>query len=81
MWTAEKIKELRNSLGETQSEFAERLGVTIWTVRSWEQGKNPPSGAVAVLLDMVHKRHEPQQVELMARELRRRLNDLFPEGK
>ena len=37
MWTAAKLKELRERFAETQAQFAERLGVSVYTVRCWEQ--------------------------------------------
>ena len=39
--TAEKIKELRDALGQTRDEFAKRFSVTYFTVRDWEQGRLP----------------------------------------
>lgn len=35
----EQIKGLRKSLGLTQSELAQRLGVSLQKVRNWEDGK------------------------------------------
>lgn len=51
MWNAEKIKALRLIYGETQIVFASRLGVTPTTLRYWEWGKSPPSGAAKKMLD------------------------------
>lgn len=39
---ASKIKEIRTDKWLSQSELAEKLGVSVSTVRSWEQGKNVP---------------------------------------
>jgi DNA-binding transcriptional regulator YiaG len=37
------VKEIRQSLGFTQEEFAHHLGVTLCTVSRWETGKTTPS--------------------------------------
>ena len=37
------IKKLRRSLGLTQHELAQKLGVLSWAVSSWEQGRFTPS--------------------------------------
>jgi transcriptional regulator with XRE-family HTH domain len=36
------IKELRERLGLTQEQFAQRVGVTYSTVNHWENGKRTP---------------------------------------
>ena len=38
-----RVKEIRQSLGLTQEEFAHQLGVTLCTVSRWETGKTTPS--------------------------------------
>lgn len=35
------IKELREKKEMTQQEFAERLGVSMSAVRTWEKGRSP----------------------------------------
>ena len=37
----------------TQTEFSQWLGVSVNTVRNWEQGKRGPSGPAAALLGLV----------------------------
>lgn len=44
------IKELRDSTGMTQKEFASRYGIPISTLRKWEQGESSPAPYVATLL-------------------------------
>jgi DNA-binding transcriptional regulator YiaG len=39
----EEIKELRNILGLSQQEFANKIGVGIATITRWEIGKCKPS--------------------------------------
>jgi DNA-binding transcriptional regulator YiaG len=38
------VLTIRTSLGTSQTVFAEMLGVSVATVRAWEQGVNEPSG-------------------------------------
>ena len=37
MYTGKDIKEIRNRLGLEQTNFAEKLGTKVYTVRYWEQ--------------------------------------------
>jgi len=41
--TAEFIKESRKTLGLSQAGLAERLGLSVDTIRSYEQGTRPVS--------------------------------------
>lgn len=45
--TAEQIRELRSSLGMSQEAFAQHLGVSISSVRDWEQKRRKPRGLYA----------------------------------
>lgn len=47
---------VRRSLKLSQAEFALRFGLELRTVRNWEQGRNKPDPAVAVLLAIISKR-------------------------
>ena len=49
------IKKLREKLGLTQMEFAEKLGVNVLTVRRWEKGYYPPSQIAKRLIKMLFK--------------------------
>ena len=40
----------RERLGLSQAEFATAFGVSVSTVRNWEQGRRTPSGAARTLL-------------------------------
>lgn len=40
-YTAEDVKNTRELLRASQAVFAQFLGVSVKTVRSWEQGKEP----------------------------------------
>lgn len=46
----EQIKKLRKTLGLTQKEFGERIGVKPNTIATYEQGRNQPIDAVTSLI-------------------------------
>ena len=46
----ERIKQLRKTLGLTQQEFAERIGVKRNTIAQYETGRNEPIGSVLNLI-------------------------------
>jgi transcriptional regulator with XRE-family HTH domain len=43
---ADGVKAIRARTGLTQAQFADRLGVTVDTVRSWETGRRTPAPAL-----------------------------------
>jgi DNA-binding transcriptional regulator YiaG len=43
-WDAQRIANLRNKLGLTQEQFAQKLSVTYVSVNRWENGKALPKG-------------------------------------
>ena len=44
------IVTLRRFAGLTQGEFAEALGISVQTLRNWEQGRRSPEGPALALL-------------------------------
>lgn len=48
--TGQQLKDLRTQKGWDQAKTADELGVSIHTVRSWEQDKNPIPQTVEKLL-------------------------------
>lgn len=54
------VAELRDSLGLSQTEFAEAFGVSVGTIRNWEQGRRRPRGPARVLLNVIAR--EPEAV-------------------
>ena len=54
------IAGTRASVGLSQTEFAQLLGVSVRTLQDWEQGRRSPSGAARTLLMVVAK--NPQAV-------------------
>lgn len=47
--------EARASIGMSQQEFAELLGVSARTLQDWEQGRREPTGAARTLLKVAAK--------------------------
>lgn len=47
---AQTIRGLRDSLGLTQEAFAQHLGVSVSSVRDWEQNRRRPRGLYAKLI-------------------------------
>ena len=46
----EDIVALRRFVGLTQLQFAEALGISVHTLRNWEQGRRNPEGPALALL-------------------------------
>ncbi len=47
------IAAIRKQTGATQDHFARQIGVSIATLRNWEQGRRQPEGPARVLLAML----------------------------
>ena len=47
------IAAIRKKTGATQDIFARQIGVSIATLRNWEQGRRQPEGPARVLLSML----------------------------
>jgi putative transcriptional regulator len=47
---ATDVAALRRFAGLTQQEFAEALGISVHTLRNWEQGRRRPEGPALALL-------------------------------
>ncbi len=56
--TAKFARRVRRRLGFSQVEFAERIDVSLDTIRNWEQGKRCPTGAAKALLKVLDKAPE-----------------------
>ena len=52
-YSPERIKRVRNTLGASQAIFAQFLGVSVSTVRDWEQGVKPPRPIACRLMDEI----------------------------
>jgi putative transcriptional regulator len=47
---AENVRVIRQNLGKSQTEFALLIGVSVATLRNWEQGRRVPEGPARALL-------------------------------
>jgi len=52
------IKDIRFGFGLTQEQFAALLGISVSTLRNWEQGRRVPEGPARVLLQVAAKHPE-----------------------
>lgn len=52
------VVNIRKQAGLSQSQFAERLGISVNTLQSWEQGQRQPSGAAATLMRLLNNHPE-----------------------
>jgi putative transcriptional regulator len=58
-WDAQtEVARARQILNLSQSAFAILLGISLATLRSWEQGKREPSGAARMLIAIAIKHPE-----------------------
>jgi putative transcriptional regulator len=53
--SAKFARRVRRRLGFSQVEFAERIDVSLDTIRNWEQGKRCPTGAAKALQKWLRK--------------------------
>ena len=49
------VKEIRAKYHLSQGEFAALLGISVGTLRNWEQGRRKPEGPARVLLQVAEK--------------------------
>lgn len=56
----QEIQQARKSLGLSQDEFANAFGVSVSTLRKWEQGQRAPTGAAKTLFKIIER--EPKAV-------------------
>ena len=54
------VRALRSDLGQSQVEFALMIGVSVATLRNWEQGRRTPDGPALDLLRVAAR--DPQAV-------------------
>lgn len=60
--TPADVKRARTSRGWTQEQLADRLGVSIHTVQSWEQGRRPVPAMAERLMRRLRLRWEQNDV-------------------
>ena len=65
--SAHQIKTIRESLGMTQTQFADALGVQQTAVSHWEQGARRPSGSAEILIEMLRKQAPKKKSKIFAK--------------
>jgi putative transcriptional regulator len=48
--TGDDVAALRRFVGLTQIQFARAMGISVHTLRNWEQGRRQPEGPAVALL-------------------------------
>lgn len=51
-----EIRQIRESVGASQANFARMLGISLRTLQDWEQGRRRPNQAAQSLLAVAAKR-------------------------
>jgi len=54
----EDVRDIREKLRKSQSEFARMIGVSVSTLQNWEQGRRQPEGPARALLVVASKAPE-----------------------
>lgn len=49
------VASIRNRAGLSQSAFSRQIGVSVGTLRNWEQGRRRPEGPARILLAMLDR--------------------------
>lgn len=52
------VKAIRECLGLSQEKFARLMGISVFTLRNWEQNRRKPDGPARVLLGVAAKHPE-----------------------
>ena len=52
---SQDVQNIRKQYGLSQEAFARLLGISVSTLRNWEQGRRQPEGAARVLLRVAAK--------------------------
>jgi putative transcriptional regulator len=58
VFAPEDVRQIREKLHKSQSEFAQMIGVSISTLQNWEQGRRQPEGPARALLVVASKAPE-----------------------
>ena len=60
------VRSIRDHYGLSQNKFADMLGISVSTLRNWEQGRRKPEGAARILL-LVAAKHPEAVLEVVHR--------------
>lgn len=64
-FTPVDVKAIRRQLGKSQAGFARMIGVSVATLRNWEQGRRRPEGPARALLKVAAVNPEAVAAALM----------------
>jgi putative transcriptional regulator len=67
--TPDEIRALREELGLSQREFADRFGFDLTTVRNWEQSRSKPERAKGMYLKIIQA--DPEAVAALVEKVER----------
>jgi putative transcriptional regulator len=56
--TSTDVKAIRARFGLSQEDFAVMLGISVKTLRNWEQGRRKPRGPARILLEVAARNPE-----------------------
>ncbi len=73
------VRHVRDSFQLSQTEFATLLGISVKTLRNWEQGRRKPEGPARVLLQVAVK-HPEAVWDVVRSETRARKNGPAAKG-
>jgi putative transcriptional regulator len=73
------VRALRERHGMSQPKFAALMGISVGTLRNWEQGRRKPEGSARVLL-LVVDRHPEAVFETVGARLERAPTPPAPRG-
>ena len=65
-----EVRALREQYGLSQDKFANLVGISVGTLRNWEQGRRKPEGPARVLL-RVASRHPEALLDIGSEQLKR----------
>lgn len=68
-----EVREIREQYGLTQEKFATLMGISVATLRNWEQGRRKPGGPARVLLKIAAK-HPDALLDIVPKNGRKRTN-------
>jgi putative transcriptional regulator len=64
-YAEEDVRSVRERYGLSQPKFAALMGISVATLRNWEQGRRQPEGSARVLLRVV-ARHPSAVLDVVA---------------
>ncbi len=66
-----EVRKIREQYGLSQDKFATLMGISVATLRNWEQGRRKPEGPARVLL-RVASRHPEALLDLAVAEKKKK---------